>query len=178
MCIILKGICTRRIVFFIIFYIVISFVLSAQLQLDIKTNFEEKFDLKGIKYGVIFFLEEMGYEIVEFQENYSVWLSDFSEERVGDDLFKASLLMKITRSSLFREKRSLAEKFVSVRYYSDIHVYNDDDDFLEFYLNFQKNFITRHRQHRWGSLSEIERIRAVTIGKAVADMINQMLENL
>lgn len=79
---------------------------QVRVKLDLKTRFSEKFDLKGVKYGTMHQLEEDGFEIVEFGEEYCIWLKDYSEEKTGKNDFKYKLRISLTPPTTASEKTS------------------------------------------------------------------------
>lgn len=151
---------------------------QVKVKLDVKTKFAEKFDLKGVKYGTMHQLEEGGFEIVEFGEDYCVWLKDYGEEKTGKNDFSYKLHISVTESSAASEKPSLADKEINGQYESDIVTYNRDDDFVDYLGKLGNYFIASHRKHIWESLSDVEKIRAYEIGRKAAKEIAKLLRSL
>jgi hypothetical protein len=155
---------TRR--FFIAALVVILAcgVLFSQVKLDVKTKFKEKSELKGIKWGVIYFLEKKGCQVVEVGEHFAVWLVDFQEKRRAPDRYTAKLTVKITPPSLFREKKAVASEVVEVKYRFQPGMLNvDDTGFLEFFKEKYKN------------MAREEIVRAFHVGRMAAREIKLML---
>ncbi len=139
-------------------------VLFSQVKLDVKTKFKEKSELKGIKWGVIYFLEKGGCQVVEVGEHFAVWLVDFQEKRRDPDRYTAKLAVKITPPSLFREKKAIASEIVEVKYQFQPGILNvDDTGFLEFF------------KKKYENMAREEIVRAFHVGKMAAREIKLML---
>ena len=149
-----------------------------RIKLDIKTKVSEKFDLKGVKYGAMQQLEEEGYEILEFGEDFSVWLKDYSEEKTGKDRYDYQLRICIALPSAVTEKPALVEQVIRGRFAVDIMAYQKDDDFTAYLGKLGNYFISSHRKHVWESLSDLEKIRAFQIGLKAAKEIKKMMKSL
>jgi hypothetical protein len=150
----------------------------SRIKLDVKTKFSEKFDLKGIKYGTMHQLEENGFEIVEFGEDYCVWLKDYSEEKSGKEEFEYKLLVALTAPSAVSEKPAFAEREISGNFETDIMTYQRDDNFLDYMGKLGNYFVASHRKHIWESLSDVEKIRAYEIGRKAAKEIQKIIKSL
>lgn len=155
-----------------------SLMSQVRVKLDVKTKFSEKFDLKGIKYGTMHQLEEDGFEIVEFGEDYGVWLKDYSERKTGKDDFNYRLIIALTRPSAASEKPALAERAISGDFETDIVTYQGDDDFLDYVGKLGNYFVASHRKHVWESFSDIEKIRAYEIGRKATKEIHKLIKSL
>ena len=151
---------------------------QGRVKLDVKTKFSEKFDLKGIKYGTMHQLEEDNYEILEFGEDYCVWLKDYSEEKSGNDQFDYRLHLVVSLPSAASEKPPLIEREISGDFKTDIATYQRDDDFLDYMGKLGNYFIASHRKHIWESLSDVEKIRAYEVGRKAAKEIHKMVKSL
>jgi len=140
---------------------------SAEIKLDVKTKFKEKFELKGVKYGVIYFLKQDGYKIVEVGEDYAVWLVDIEEEREEPDAYIIRLTVNITPPSLFRQKQAAASGKVEIEYTFDPMELNvDDTGFLDFIKEKVENIKNK------------EKVRAFFVGREVANKVKELLEGL
>lgn len=153
----------------VLFLVLAALVLSpalAQTKLDVKTKFADKFEMKGVKHGVVFFLEKEGYKIVEFKEDYSVWLTDFEQKNLEGDKYSIKFMIKIEPPSLLKEKPPLATKEVNGEFAFDPKVMNTDTGFVAFIKAKVKD------------LKEKEQIQAMQIGKLAADEIKALLATI
>jgi hypothetical protein len=140
---------------------------SAKVKLDVKTKFKEKFELKGVKYGVIYFLKQDGYKIVEVGEDYAVWLVDIEEEREEPDSYTIRLTVKIAPPSLFRQKDAVDSGKVEMEYSFNPKELNVDDiGFLDFIKEKVENIKNK------------EKVRAYFVGREVANKVKELLEGL
>ena len=153
----------------ILFAVLAALVLSpllAQTKLDVKTKFTSKFEMKGVKHGVIFFLEKEGYKIVEVKEEYSVWLTDFEQKNLEGNKYSIKFLVKIEPPALLTEKTPLATKEVKGEFAFDPKVMNTDSGFITFIKTKVKD------------MNEKEEIQAMQIGKLAADEVKALLATL
>jgi hypothetical protein len=153
----------------ILFAVLAALVLSpllAQTKLDVKTKFTSKFEMKGVKHGVIFFLEKEGYKIVEVKEEYSVWLTDFEQKNLEGNKYSIKFLVKIEPPALLTEKTPLATKEVKGEFAFDPKVMNTDAGFITFIKAKVKD------------MNEKEEIQAMQIGKLAADEVKALLATL
>ena len=153
----------------VLFLALAALVLSpalAQTKLDVKTKFTEKFEMRGVKHGVVFFLEKEGYKIVEFKEDYSVWLTDFEQKNLEGNKYSIKFMVKIEPPSLLKEKPPLASKEVKGEFAFDPKVMNTDAGFITFIKAKIKD------------LKEKEEIQAMQIGKLAADEVKALLTTL
>jgi hypothetical protein len=140
---------------------------ESEVKLDVKTKFKEKFELKGVKYGVIYFLKQDGYKIVEVGEDYAVWLVDIEEEREEPDSYTIRLTVKITPPSLFRQKEAAASGKVEMEYTFNPKELNvDDTGFLDFIKEKVENIKNK------------EKVRAFFVGREVANKVKELLQGL
>jgi hypothetical protein len=63
---------------------------DSEVKLDVKTRFKEKYELKGVKWGVIYFLKENGYDLVEVKYTF-----DPKELNVDDTGFPGFIKEKV-----------------------------------------------------------------------------------
>ncbi len=151
---------------FVLLVILGALVLSpalAQTKLDIKTKFTDKYEMKGLKHGVIYYLEKEGYQIVEMREDYSVWLVNFEEKRLEGDKYTIKFTVKIEPPALMTEKPALAQKDVAGEFTFDPKVMDTDASFVQFLKAKAKD------------LKEKEKIQAMQVGKLAADEIKALL---
>ena len=137
------------------------------IKLDIKTRYKDKFELKGVKWGVKYFLEQDGYNVVELGEDYAVWLKDIEEQRVESDQYTIKLIVSITPPSLFREKKPEASDTMEVKYKFNPKEVNVDD-----------TGFTRFIKEKIENIKKKEKIRAYFVGKAVAEKVKELLKSL
>jgi len=102
--------------FIFILILLFSFILFSKIKIDVKTHFNEKFDLRGIKLGLIYFLKQNNYDIVEFGEKYSVWIENYNEKRVGEDIYEIKLVIEITNPSFLKKSEIIVSKEISLEY--------------------------------------------------------------
>jgi hypothetical protein len=156
--------------FLLIFIVLMCFVSSAifaQITLDVKTKFKEKYQLKGVKYGVIYFLKQKGYKVVEVGEDYALWLTDIQEKRIEPDRYSIRLYIKISRPSLFRQKKAIASELIEMDYsYMPKMLNIDDTGFLRFI------------KEKVQSIKVKEMLRAFQVGIKVANRVKYMLKGI
>jgi hypothetical protein len=153
-----------------ILIIIVGFALlfpASPVKLDIKTKYKDKFELKGIKWGVKYFLEQDGYNVVELGEDYAVWLKDIEEERVEPGQYTLKLIVSISPPSLFREKKPAASDTMEVKYTFNPKEVNVDD-----------TGFTRFIKEKVENIKKKEKIRAYFVGKAVAEKVKELLKSL
>jgi hypothetical protein len=155
----------KALLFLALAALVLSPVL-AQTKLDVKTKFTSKFEMKGVKHGVIYYLEQMGYKIVEVKEEYSVWLTDFEEKLLEGNKYAIKFLVKIEPPALFTEKTPLATKEVKGEFAFDAKVLTTDAGFMTFIKSKVKD------------MKEKENIQAMQVGKLAADEVQALLTTL
>jgi hypothetical protein len=160
-----RKIMKKTILFVLLTALVLSPVL-AQTKLDVKTKFTSKLELKGVKHGVIFYLEKEGYKIVEVKEEYSVWLTDFEQKNLEGNKYSIKFLVKIEPPALLTEKPALASKEVKGEFAFDAKVLNTDAGFMTFIKSKVKD------------MKEKENIEAMQVGKLAADEIKALLGTL
>jgi hypothetical protein len=138
--------------------------LFSQMKLDVKTKFKEKYELKGIKYGVIYFLKKNGCKVVEVGEDYTVWLVNIHEMRTHPDKYTLKLTIDIAPPSLFRQKKPIASEKFEVEYIFNPKELNvDDTGLLEFLKEKGENIIKK------------ETVRAFYVGQKVAEKIKLLV---
>ena len=138
--------------------------LFSQVKLDVKTKFKEKYELKGIKYGVIYFLKKNSCKVVEVGEDFTVWLVNIHEKRTEPHKYKLRLTVNISPPSLFRQKKPIASERITVEYMFNPKALNvDDTDLLEFLKEKGENIIKK------------ETVRAFYVGQQVAQKIKFLL---
>jgi hypothetical protein len=140
---------------------------ASQTKLDVKTKYKEKYELKGVKHGVIYFLKHDGYKIVEINEDYAVWLVDIEEEREEPDAYTLNVTVNISPPSLFKKKEPIASAKVIVEYTFDPKEVNiDDTGFLRFI------------KEKVDNIKNKEQLRAFVVGRKVANKVIELLEGL
>jgi len=143
-----------------------AFILApaaAQIKLDVKTKFLDKFEIKGLKHGVIYYLEQDGLKVVEFEEDFSVWLTDFEQNRLEGQRYAIKFKIKIEPPSLLKEGRVLAQKDVASEFPFEPKIMDTDAGFLKFIKAKIKD------------LKAKEDIQAMQIGRLAADEIKALL---
>jgi hypothetical protein len=138
---------------------------DSEVKLDVKTRFKEKFELKGVKWGVIYFLKKNGYNVVEVGEDYAVWLVDFEEERKDPDQYTLKLTVNISPPSLFRQKKTIASADVEVKYTFDPKELNVDDTGFPGFI-----------KEKVENIKKKEQVRAFFVGHAVANKVKELLD--
>ena len=155
----------KTILFLALAALVLSPVL-AQTKLDVKTKFTSKLEMKGVKHGVIFYLEKEGYKIVEIKEDYSVWLTEFEQKNIEGNKYSIKFMVKIEPPALLTEKPPLAAKEVKGEFAFDAKILNTDTGFISFIKSKVKD------------MKEKENIQAMQIGKLAADEIKALLATI
>ena len=153
----------------VLFLVLAALVLSpalAQTKLDVKTKFKEKLELKGVKHGVIFYLEKDGYKIVDLKPQYAVWLVNFDEKKLEGNKYSIAFTIKIETPKLLTEGDVLAQKDIKSEFAFDPKVMNTDTGFIAFIKAKVKD------------LKEKEQIQAMQIGKLAADEIKALLATI
>ena len=153
----------------ILFVLLATFVLSpllAQTKLDVKTKMKEKFDLKGVKHGVIFYMEKDGYKIVDLKPEYAVWLVNFDEKKLDADKYTIALTIKIETPKLLGEGDVLAQKDIKGDFTFDPKTLSTDKGFVDFIKAKVKD------------MKEKDQVEAMQVGKLAADEIKALLATL
>lgn len=142
-------------------------LLFSEVKLDVKTKFMEKFELKGIKFGVIYFLKQEGYKIVEVGEDYAIWIVDIEEEREESDSYTIRLTVNISPPSFFKQKKSITTGDVEIECKFDPKELNvDDTGFLDFIKEKVENIKNKEKE------------RAYFVGREVAKKVKVLLAGL
>ncbi len=105
--------------------LVVSPVL-AQTKLDVKTKLTEKLELKGVKHGVVYYLEKSGYKVVEIKPDYAVWLTDFSEKKLEGNKYSIAFTVKIAKPKVLGEGETLAKKDLASEFSFDAKLLDTD----------------------------------------------------
>jgi|GEM_PF-2840538 len=108
----------RRFHFFLAFSLLLAVTTgSAQgIALDVKTRWSEKNDLAAVKYGVIASIERLGrWSVVEFGEDYSLWLTGLQRSQRGDSVLVA-MTLELRTPSLVRSGEVLQSRTVRIAY--------------------------------------------------------------
>jgi hypothetical protein len=153
----------------ILFVVLAALVLSplmAQTKLDVKTKMKEKFDLKGVKHGVIFYLEKDGFKIVDLKPEYAVWLVNFDEKKLEADKYTIALTIKIETPKLLGEGDVLAQKDIKGDFTFDPKTLSTDQGFVDFIKAKVKD------------MKEKDQIEAMQVGKLAADEVKALLATL
>jgi hypothetical protein len=156
----------KKLVLFLALAAMVLTPVLAQTKLDVKTKFTDKFEMKGVKHGVIFYLEKEGYKIVEVKEEYSVWLTDFEQKNLEGNKYSIKFMVKIEPPALLKEKPPLASKEVKGEFAFDAKILSTDTGFMAFIKTKVKD------------MKEKENIQAMQIGKLAADEIKALLATL
>jgi len=157
----------KRSFFAVVILMLCSPVFSLDVHdLDIKTRLGEKFEFRGIKHGVIFYLEKAGFRIVETGEDYCVWLEDMTEDRMDEGSYLVRFSIRITEPSLFLRKAPLAEREVEFRYVYHPAILDSDVGFRDFIREKIRN------------INDKDAIRAMIIGEYAAAQIKILLDTL
>lgn len=136
----------------------------SQYKLDLKTRFAHKFEMKGIKHGMTFFLEHAGHRIVEFGEDYCVWLERIEERQVAPDRYELAMRIRITRPSLLGDRPTLASRDFTFTYDFEPQILSTDEPFWAFI------------REQVRDIEKKDEIRAFRVGKRVANEVVAMLE--
>ena len=140
---------------------------QSPLKLDVKTKFKQKHELIGIKHGVIYFLKQSGYNIVEFGEDYAVWLVDFREKHTEPDKYTINVTIDITRPTLLIQKKPVVSGTVETYYTFNSKMLNvDDTGFIDFIKEKIKNIKNK------------ELVRAFYVGRLVVMKVKLLLLEL
>lgn len=140
------------------------------VKLDIRPKFKNiknKFELKGIKKGITYFLRNEGFEIVELGEDYAVRLENIEEKKDNVDQYTLKLTVHISIPSQIRENKSLAAGEVEVKYSFNQKEMNVDDT----------NFMTYFKENV-ANIKGKELVRAFFGGRAVTQKIKLILKDL
>lgn len=138
----------------------------AQTRLDVKTKLMEKAELKGVKHGVVFFLEKAGYKIVEIKPEYAVWLTDFVEKRLEGNKYSIAFTVKIAKPKVLGEGEVLARQDLASEFSFDPKILDTDTGFVKFIKAKVKD------------AKEKDQIEAMQIGKLAADAVQTMLAGI
>lgn len=149
--------------------VLVSLVVApalAQTRLDVKTKLTEKMELKGVKHGVIFYLEKAGYKIVEIKPEYAVWLTDFTEKRLEGNKYAIAFTVKIAKPKVLGEGEILAKQDLESEFSFDPKILDTDTGFVKFIKAKVKD------------AKEKDQIEAMQIGKLAADAVQTMLAGI
>lgn len=105
------------------------------IKLNIRAKFKiikNRFELKGIKKGIAYFLRNEGFEIVELGENYLVSLENIEEKKNDTDQYTLKLKVHIFLPSQIRGNKSLAAGKLEVKYSANPVMNVDYIDFLKY----------------------------------------------
>lgn len=106
----------RKLFSLLLLLLATSFVRAQSVDLDVKTHWSEKGDLAAVKYGVIASIEKLGrWNVVEFGEDYSLWLTDLSRREKGDSII-VEMGIELRTPSLVRNGDLLESRTVRVAY--------------------------------------------------------------
>lgn len=139
-------------------------LLLPQTKLDLKTRFADKFEMKGIKHGVLFYLERLGYQVIEFGEDYCVWLEKIEEKRIEADRYEITMRIRITRPSLLMDRPTLKSKDLAFVYEFKPETMSTDEPFWIFIREQIKD------------IEKKDEVRAFYVGQEVAKEIATMLQ--
>jgi hypothetical protein len=145
----------------------LSFLLYPQIKLDIKTHFSEKYELKGLKFGIIFYLQNSGYKIVEIGENYAVWIEDYQEERIGVDEYQVKFKIDITPPTALLKKTSLASKDFDMNY-----------QYFPSLLDVDETGFWKYVREKVKNIKEKDMVKAHVVGKKIAKDIQYLINVL
>ena len=80
-------------------------------KLDIKTEFKDNSNFKHIKDGLIDLIEADAWgEIVEFGEDYAVWIENYSRYSIDSNIKKITFNLSITKKSMWSRKNNILSK--------------------------------------------------------------------
>jgi hypothetical protein len=133
---ILKGAKMKKyyVYLLLIFFLLTNLAESGKLRIDVKTHLIEKIKLRAIKEGVIYYLKESGFEIVEKGEDYVIWLKDYYESREFIDKYVIRIKLKFTYPSAFIEKPAIYEKTENITFKYSPELIDIDETGLWKYL--------------------------------------------
>ncbi|MCP4157098.1 MAG: hypothetical protein GY757_55820 [bacterium] len=154
----------KKYILFILIILLGTNFLCGGVKLDVKTKFTEKTKLTGVKFGVIYFLKQEGFKIVEVGETFSVWLLNGEEKRANPDKYTIKMTVSIAPPSLFGQKKALISDEVTVTYsFNPKEINVDDTGFYSFLKEKVENIKTK------------EKIRAFHVGREVAKKITLLV---
>lgn len=130
-----------------IFRIIIFFLwipvtgLTPSTVIDLKTHLGEKIDLLPLKIGTAYYLNKWDYTTLSIDEDYAVWLKNYSKKKTGKAKYHIRFQVAITRPSVFLEKDAYTKANFSFSYdlekLEDIEV---DDSLLQLLKTKLKHF--------------------------------------
>lgn len=104
----------------------------SQIKFDVKTLMDEKIQLKFVKLAVINYLQNSDWaKVVEFGENYSLWLTNLQRVNFGDSI-KSEFDIQLRTPALISHGKHIMTKHISVTYDTSgcYQVANDSDTLI------------------------------------------------
>ena len=148
-----------------VFVFLIAGLVLGQVLIDVKMPNRYKPKFLPLKIGVIYFLKQAGFRIVEFHENLALWLDFIREEKHGD-YYQYHLVLRLTQPSfLLNYKPSLIECPVSFSFPLKAETVKVDEGLMK--------FLAKKMKH----LEKKEKLMAFFGGKIAAEKAAVMIRN-
>ncbi len=98
---------------------------QSKYKFDVKTKYLEKYDLTGVKNGAIAYLGyEKWAEVVEIDENYSLWIKDIKRDTNELPFITVSFELELQDPSFQFEGNPIKKKKFMIRYSSNYELEN------------------------------------------------------
>lgn len=132
------------------------------LSIDLKTKMAEKIEFNAIKVGAIYFIEKMGIQVVNFGEDFSVWLKNLERRYVNENCYAYTLTVKLSYPTSLIEKQAIKEVELNFQIVMDIPLKN------------QNTRLDNHLRHL-SKMGKRYRYEAYIGGMAVAACVEDLL---
>ena len=156
----------KFIIILIILILPVSFCFPVKV--DLKTRFAEKVQLRAVKKGTTVFLERRGISVVEWGEDFSVWLKNFHRVNKGIGRYYYLLTVKLSYPTLVGEKETIIEKERMIHF--EVLVDQPITDRIEALEDYFGDVPDKDDKRR--------KSEAYIGGKAAADCIVEFLESM
>lgn len=137
-------------------------------KLDIKTEFKDNSNFKHIKDGLIDLIEADAWgEIVEFGEDYAVWIENYSRYSIDSNIKKITFNLSITKKSMWSRKNNILSKKIELEY-------NIGEDWLNYQKDADENKLFKALDN---TLSEIKIEGDYDLIRNIVNIISKSVKN-
>lgn len=137
-------------------------------KLDIKTEFKDNSNFKHIKDGLIDLIEADAWgEIVEFGEDYAVWIENYSRYSIDSNIKKITFNLSITKKSMWSRKDNILSKKIELEY-------NIGEDWLTYQKDADENKLFKALDN---TLSEIKIEGDYDLIRNIVNIISKSVKN-
>jgi len=141
---------------------------KSKYKLDIKTEFKDNSNFKHIKDGLIDLIEADAWgEIVEFGEDYAVWIENYSRYSIDSNIKKITFNLSITKKSMWSRKNNILSKKIELEY-------NIGEDWLNYQKDADENKLFKALDN---TLSEIKIEGDYDLIRNIVNIISKSVKN-